>query len=157
MYWSERHDVLLCREILVVNPFTTKKKTVHRGAKWSEVAEALNSVSDPVFKVDQRAVRERYNLLAQKLRRKLREEEKASWIETDMSEVEQLLEDIIEKEDAAEQNHEREVSGKVNERMVAEEMRKKAMERFSETKRKSTDGGEGSMKKVRSTGAHWII
>jgi len=35
-------DEMLCREILVVDPFTgTKKGTVERGSKWVEVAENL--------------------------------------------------------------------------------------------------------------------
>ena len=33
------HDQMLCREILVVNPFTgTNKGTVERGTEWEEVA-----------------------------------------------------------------------------------------------------------------------
>ena len=33
------HDQMLCREILVVDPFTgTKKGTVERGTEWEEVA-----------------------------------------------------------------------------------------------------------------------
>ena len=33
------HDQMLCREILVVDPFTgTKKGTVERGIDWEEVA-----------------------------------------------------------------------------------------------------------------------
>ena len=34
MVWNTVHDEMLCREILVVDPFTgTKKGTVTRGAK----------------------------------------------------------------------------------------------------------------------------
>ena len=40
MVWNTVHDEMLCREILVVDPFTgTKKGTVARGTKWKEVAE----------------------------------------------------------------------------------------------------------------------
>ena len=42
MTWSTVHDEMLCREILVVDPFTgTKKGTVARGTRWEEVAENL--------------------------------------------------------------------------------------------------------------------
>ena len=45
MVWSTVHDEMLCREILVVDPFTgTKKGTVARGTKWEEVAENLNKI-----------------------------------------------------------------------------------------------------------------
>lgn len=103
MVWSTVHDEMLCREILVVDPFTgTKKGTVARGTKWEEVAENLNKIEQVYFKVDKRAVRDRYNLLSRELRNKVKREEKESGIETDMTEVEMALEELIEKEDAAE-------------------------------------------------------
>ena len=68
MYWTEEHDRLMCREILAVDPFTgTKKGTVQRGAKWKIIADHLLDILEPKFKVDLRAVRDRYQLLAQKL------------------------------------------------------------------------------------------
>ena len=73
MVWSTVHDEMLCREILVVDPFTgTKKGTVARGTKWEEVAENLNKIEQVYFKVDKRAVRDRYNLLSRELRNKLK-------------------------------------------------------------------------------------
>ena len=51
--------------------------------------------------MDQRAVRERYKLLSNKLRRKLNDEMKASGIGTDMSEVEDMVEELIQLEDAS--------------------------------------------------------
>ena len=88
---------------MVVDPFTgTKKGTVARGTKWEEVAENLNKIQQVYFKVHKRAVRDRYNLLSRDLRDKLKREEKESGIETDLTEVEMALEELIEKEDAAE-------------------------------------------------------
>ena len=50
MVWSTVHDEMLCREILVVDPFTgTKKGTVARGTKWEEVAENLNKIEQVYF------------------------------------------------------------------------------------------------------------
>lgn len=103
MVWSALHDEMLCREILVVDPFTgTNKSTVARGTKWEEVAQNLNKIQEVYFKVYKRAVRDRYNLLSKELRTKLKTEERESGIETDMTEVEVALEELIEKEDAAE-------------------------------------------------------
>ena len=73
-----------------------------RGTKWEEVAENVNKIKQIYFKVDKRAVRDRYNLLAKELRKKLKREKKESGVETDMTEVEMALEELIEKEDAAE-------------------------------------------------------
>ena len=47
-------------------------------------------------------VRDRYNLLAETFRRKLKQEDKASGIQCHMTECEQALECIIEKEDVSE-------------------------------------------------------
>ena len=54
------------------------------------------------FKVDKRAVRDRYNNLARELRKKIKNGEKASGIETEMTNLENALEDLTEREDAAE-------------------------------------------------------
>ena len=103
MIWNEEKDELLCREILVVNVFCgTKRSTVARGAKWEKVAENLNKLQDVYFKVDKRAVRDRYNNLARDLRKKIKNKEKASGIETEMTNLEKALEDLIEIEDATE-------------------------------------------------------
>jgi hypothetical protein len=78
MFWTEEHDKVLCGEIFLVVPFTgTRKGTLQRGIKWKLIAGNLNDLNYPVFKVDQRAVRDRHNLLTQRFRQKMREEEKA--------------------------------------------------------------------------------
>ena len=46
------------------------------------------------------------------------------------------MEEIIIKDNEEEQSHEREVSRKSNDKLVAEEMRKKAMERYLETQKR---------------------
>lgn len=161
MTWTEEHDKILCREILCVDPFTgTKKKTVQRGAKWKEVAVNLMAISEPKFKVDVRGVRDRYNLLAQRLRAKLKEEERASGVDTDMSETETALEEIIEKEDAADDLQEsgcaQKRRNKEAEKETAESMRNKAMERLGQTQ-KGEGGDEGSKKKKRSNGNDTLL
>jgi hypothetical protein len=102
MEWTKVHDLCLCEEILVLEPYKAKKGTVSRGQIWDKIASNLNSLQLPRFKVTKRAVRERYTLLSDKFKAKMREEEKASGIETEMSEVGKALEEISEKEAAAE-------------------------------------------------------
>nr|XP_058968481.1 calponin homology domain-containing protein DDB_G0272472-like [Pocillopora verrucosa] len=149
---------MLCREILVVDPFTgTKKGTVARGTRWEEVAKNLNKIQQIYFKVDKRAVQDRYNLLSKELRNKLKREEKESGIETDMTEVEMALEELIEKEDAAETEQKVvENQKKVKDsqdRENAESVRKKAMERLGQTQKRKADEGENEgKKKKRSSG-----
>ena len=64
MVWSEKHDILLCREIITADPFTDiRKGTIQRSAKWAAIAEALVSVRDidVQFRVGRRALRDRYD------------------------------------------------------------------------------------------------
>ena len=73
MIWNEEKDELLCREIFAVDVFSgTKRTTVARGAKWEKVAENLNKQQDMFFKVDKRAVRDRYNNLSRELTKKIK-------------------------------------------------------------------------------------
>lgn len=159
MLWTAKHDELLCREILVVNPFSgTKQRTVQRGAKWELIAGNLNKIQDIYFKVSQRSVRDRYNLLAKQLRAKLHKEESASGIVSDMSEVEKAVEQVIEMEDASDLEQQ-EISDEKMEkenkdRADAETMRMKAMETLGQTKNRMCKEGEASKPvKRRSNGS----
>ena len=107
MEWTEQHDCCLCKEILVLEPFKLKKGSIGRGQIWEKIANNLNGLQLPRFRVTKRAVRERYSLLSEKFKAKMRQEEKASAIETDLSEVEKALEEKAEKETAAEETVER--------------------------------------------------
>ena len=166
MVWTEVHDELLCREILCVDVFAgTKKGTTKRSAKWAEVVENLCNVEVVHFKVDNRAVRDRYNLLSCYLRCKLKKEVKESGITVEMSEVERALEALIEKEDASEELRQQGKANKVTSELdiaKAEEVKKKAMESLGETqKRKSgeTSGGSSTpaKQKTRRSGSETIV
>ena len=104
MEWTGDHDHSLCQEILALEPLQAKKGSIARGEIWEQFANNLNSLEIPRFKVTKRSVRERYTLLIENLKKKLKEEEKASGIETDMSDVEKALEEVLEKEADAEKS-----------------------------------------------------
>ena len=160
---------MLCREILVVDPFTgTKKGTVTRGTKWKEVAENLKKIQQGYFKVDKRAVRDRYNLLTKEQKKwknwknKLKREEKEIGIETDMKEFEMALEELIDKEDAAETEQrvvdDQKKTKDSEDRKNAESVRKKAMERLWQTQKRKADESEsdGRKRKKRSSGSDTV-
>ena len=164
MLWSDEHCMLLCREILAVDPFTgTRKWSIQRGAKWKAIAHNLMAIEKPKFTVDARAVREKYAYLAGKLRNKLKEEEKASGIATKMTEVEEALQEIIEIEDEAERalkdgSNEKKKNENAD-RAQAETMRKRAMESLGESLGKKGDDAENGNKKQkrRSNGSDTLM
>ena len=104
MEWTEIHDTLLCREVLLEEPYKYKKGSNEKGKKWSEIAEALNKNQEVKFKVTQRGVRERMERLQKKYLEKKKEEESASGIAVDdLTELETLIDEIIEEEKLAEE------------------------------------------------------
>ena len=89
----------------------------------------------------------RYNLLAERMRIKIKNEEKASGISPTRSEVEEALEYLIEKEDASDEIHKNNMNRKdvMAEREKAEEVRKVAMESLGTTKRRKEDEKENAV------------
>ena len=86
-----------------MNPLSKKKEASLEARSGKKIASNLNGLKLPRFKVSKRAVRERYTLLpCDKFNAKMKDEGKASGIEFDLSEVEKALEEIAEKEVAAE-------------------------------------------------------
>ena len=139
MTWSKQHDVALCREMLVVQPFKFKHGSRDRGQSWDRIAKNLNKFVHPVFLVDQRGVRDRFCKLQKDYKRKKACEERASGICPDEpDELEQALEDITEMEQG---QQEQLAVGERNKRLLiekeretAETIRKRAMERMGETR-----------------------
>ena len=84
MEWTEQYDNYLCQEIPVPEPFEAKKGSIVRGQIWDKIANNLNSLQHPQFRVTKRSVRERITLL--------------SGMNTDLGDVEKALEEIAEKE-----------------------------------------------------------
>ena len=140
MEWTSEHDLCLCQEILVLEPFEAKRGSITRGQIWDKIANNLNNLQLPRFRVAKRSVRERYTVLHEKFKAKMREEEKASGIETDMSEVEKALEEISEKEAVAEDTLDSNKKKADNAKAV--DMRKRAMESLSSTRKRKSDEGE---------------
>ena len=96
MCWSNEHDVYLCREVLLVEPYNHKPNTRERGSAWEFISENLNAIKEINLNVNRRSVRERLNLLVANFKKKVRVEEKASGIEVEESEIDQLFLEIVE-------------------------------------------------------------
>lgn len=143
MDWSEDHDVVLLREIRVSELFSHKKGTVGRGDVWDKIVEQLNTIDCPKFHIkDKRSVRDRWKLLQKKFSQRMRQEEAASGIQVDeLSEKDILIEELIEMESSSTTTSK---SIKEKDKETAENMRKMAMERMGETKRRSSKESDNS-------------
>ena len=97
MKWTDQHDHEFIKEILTERPFDHPKGSRQIGLVWERIVNSLNSRADIVFNLkDIRAVRDRYNLLARKYKKKEREEINASGIGTDEpSELDDALRKLL--------------------------------------------------------------
>ena len=41
MLWTNRHDILLCREVLVIRPYQYQKWSNEGSAAWTQIVENL--------------------------------------------------------------------------------------------------------------------
>ena len=92
MEWSEQKNINLCREELVAEPYIARGRTVQRAQAWQMVADNLNKIQFPKFKVDKRSVREHLIKLVEKFKKKNQQEESAGDISPEVSELDILLE-----------------------------------------------------------------
>ena len=155
MEWTAAHDVLLCREMLAINPFKAKWKTIQRTKMWETIVHHLEQI-EPSFKVSVRSIRDGYSLLAKKFRKRMPSEQKASGISPEMSELDVLMEELTGLEDMSQEekaNESEEKNRKTEQdRVKALDMRKKAMEKLSETtSRKLQEENQPKKKARRST------
>ena len=153
MEWTDEHDVLMLREMVVSDIFSFKKGSVSRGDAWESVAEKLNEMDSPKFRIkDKRGVRERWVLLRRKFRSKVREEEAASGVVVqELTEKEVLIEELIEREDTIKPDDSLSVQHK-NDKDKAEDIRKKAMESMGETRKRKLSRGTTDEDKPTTSG-----
>ena len=142
MEWTDEHDVLMLREMVVSDVFSFKKGSVSRGDAWDSIAEKLNQIDSPRFRIkDKRGVRERWVLLRRKFSSKIRQEEAASGVAVeDLTEKEVLIEKLIEREDTIKPDDSRLSVQQKNDKDKAEDI-KKATESMGETKKRKLSRG----------------
>ena len=151
MKWTNDHDLTLCGEVLLMEPFKHPKNSKERGEIWGQIALNLNKLASPKFKVSKRSVRDRLTLLQTKFKEKMRDEERASGIDCEETQLDAAIEEILDKEKAADIERS-EQSGTLNkkqedEKASAEEVRRQAMERLGKTQKRKADSEEGNPSK----------
>ena len=97
MKWTEEHEVVMLRELMLMQPWQHRKGTSERGDDWEKLAISLNAIPNPQFRVTQRSVRDHYSTMEKRRRKKVREEDRASGIAPEEDkELDQLLDEIME-------------------------------------------------------------
>lgn len=113
---------------------------------WKKILANLNAKEGKQFSINTiRAVRDRYQLLETKFKRNAAKELNASGIHVEPTEFETAMEDLVVYFENQEANAEKEKEAKLNsenEKGKAEEVRLKALETFSETRKRKCEGSE---------------
>ena len=160
MEWSLGNDVVLCTEIRVCEPYKFKKCSNDEGKIWTKLASVVNSNEEVKFHVSHTGVCERYQGLKAKYLEKIKDEEKASGISPEVTELDKLLKEIAEKESLAEPSRKRDSTMKKNEEecKVADDLWKTTMESMAETKKRSmeSEGEDTNVKQKRRSGSDAI-
>ena len=134
MTWSIDHDVLLCREILMMKPYQHRSGSNESGNVWTSVAQDLNNITEIFFNVSQKSVRDHFRLILDKYKAKIRSEEVASGIDCEETELDKIMQDLKEETEETAETHETSVNDKKNkqkeDKSNAEEVRKKSYGKF---------------------------
>ena len=164
MYWTSEHDILLCREVVSDNPYKTRKGSSQRSEIWDRIANTLNTCPKPVFAVDKRSVRDHVGILINRIKKKLRAEERSSGIAPpEPTELENLVEEILALEETADaemKEDDESVKGKAEkESAKATDMRLKALEKVLETMKRHSDENDQQKvkKKERRSGSETML
>ena len=156
MEWNESKDLLLCHEVLQIEPYKMKEKTVNRAQPWKTIAD--NLTKQPDFKVSKRSVRDRFSGLVDKFKKKTSKELSASGISPEPTELDRLLEEITEQMEVSEQmidDEDEKARAKVQlEQKQAQDIRLKAMEVLSQTKNRSEEEQKSSQPKCKK--GRWL-
>jgi hypothetical protein len=130
-------------EILAERPFDHQKCSRQIGTVWQTIVDNLNSKTEISFNLTSiRSVRERYELLESKYKKTVSNELKQSGINTEPTEFDLAMEDIVSQfesqsqEETALKAKEAKEAEYVKSKTEAEEIQRTAMETCRETKKR---------------------
>ena len=102
MAWTYEHNILLCREILIEVPFRFKAGAREKGQGWDKIATTLNKhCTGLAFSVNHRGVRDRFTVIERSCKRKLAADLRESGINPEPTELDQAIDNIIERGEGA--------------------------------------------------------
>ena len=160
MEWSKAKDVLLAKEVLYLEPFQFKERTAQSVQAWQDLVNNLmKNYTGKFDKLTSRGAKDHIALLIKNHKKKNADELKASGISPEQSELDTILEEIIERMEANVAEIEKDNEKKKREVAMAKDIRLKAMEALSQTKkRENEDGNIKPAKQIRrrSNGSEMI-
>ena len=128
-----------------MKPYQYKSGSPQSGNAWTDIASDLCAVKEITFNVNQKSVRDRYRLLIEKHKKKMRAQEGVSGSSAVETELDQLLQNIMEESQEASENYDKQTKEKqekdLKQRKDAEEVRQRALESLAQTEKRHADEG----------------
>ena len=122
-----------------MKPYQFKPGSPQSGSAWTNIASDLCEVKEVTFNVNQKSVRDRYRLLLDKHKKKMRAQEGSSGSSVDETELDQLLQNIMEESEEASENYDKDAKEKqekgLKDRKDAKEVCRKALESLAQTRK----------------------
>ena len=140
MKWSVKHDTVFGRELLSWELWKYRAGTRERGNCLEEICKILNSIKEPQFSVSQKSLRDRLKILERDSKARKREAERGSGISPEYREIDQIMEDFLERrddEEAKQTKQSAEDRNKEDQDKATREGRERAMERLAQTKKRN--------------------
>lgn len=129
--FDNKKDVILCREVIGVQLFGTKKASNARVRIWEDVSEKMNTITGD--SMSPRTCRDRLTRLMESFKRKDSNERKGSGISPPFSELDGLLQDLCDLEREAKIASETVEKRRKESQEKGEIMRKRCLESIGET------------------------
>ena len=141
MKWSLKHDTIFGRELLSWELWKYRSDTREQRNCFEEKSKILNNIKEPQFCVSQKSLRDRLKILERDCKARKREAERGSGISPEYREIDQIMEDYLERRDEEEAKQGKESTEDRNkeyqEKASGQEMRERAMERLGQTKKRN--------------------
>ena len=159
MEWSLNHGTIFGRELLSWELWKYRSGTRERGNSLEEICKILNSIKDPQFCVSPKGLRDRLKILERDCKARKREAERGLGISEEYREINQIMEDYLERRDEEEAKQNKESAEDRNkedqDKATGEEIRERAMERLAQTK--NQNGKDEPRKNVKKAMTHSTI
>ena len=135
MVWNNEKDIMLMREMLGQDIFVHKAGSRERGNIWQLIATTLNSLEG--FTVTSRSCRDHFLAISRKYTVQNNKDERLTGVGGDeLGEFETLIGDLIQQSKESDEKIQNDAENKNADRETAIEMRKTAMERIGQTRKR---------------------
>ena len=147
--WPAELSVRLCREVVFLRPYQFVPRSEERTSTWELIIDNLRSLSEyKEMTFETKAVKEHLTGILAKRKAQVRKDDKETGLgeEKQRTELQVLLDELIEDMEREEEIHRLKTNEKKNaddkEKEQALEVRKKAMESLGQTRKRNGDPDE---------------